>query len=89
MSDPGHGPPVDPLDSVCKAYKDCVKCAKMTHGSTCIGEFVTYDYSYENNQAQCNDDVNTCGRALCECDLMLAQQHVGAIGTRASDFFLS
>ena len=28
MSDPGHGLPVDALDSVCKAYKDCVKCAK-------------------------------------------------------------
>ena len=40
MSDPGHGPPVDALDSVCKRYKDCVKCAKMTHGDMCIGEFV-------------------------------------------------
>ena len=29
MSDPGHGLPVDALDSVCKAYKDCVKCAKV------------------------------------------------------------
>ena len=28
MSDPGHGLPVDALDSVCKAYKDCVKCAQ-------------------------------------------------------------
>ena len=28
MSDPGHGLPVDALDSICKAYKDCVKCAK-------------------------------------------------------------
>merc|ERR1712025_1181954 len=25
MSDPGHGPPIDSLDTVCKAYKDCVK----------------------------------------------------------------
>ena len=81
MSDPGHGKPVDELDTVCKAYKDCVKCAKMTHGANCIGEFVTYDYSYDNDQAQCNDDADTCGRALCECDLMLAQRHVGAIGT--------
>merc|ERR1712141_207489 len=37
MSDPGHGPPVDSLDAVCKAYKDCVKCAKMEHGDACIG----------------------------------------------------
>ena len=40
MSDPGHGPPVDALDTVCKAYKDCLKCARMQHGDTCIGEFV-------------------------------------------------
>ena len=44
MSDPGHGPPVDALDSVCKRYKDCVKCAKMTHGDMCIGEFVKVRY---------------------------------------------
>ena len=25
MSDPGHGPPIDSLDAVCKAYKDCIK----------------------------------------------------------------
>ena len=56
MSDPGHGPPVDPLDAVCKSYKDCAKCAKMTHGSTCIGEFVTYDYSYVNDQGRGGQD---------------------------------
>ena len=28
MSDPGHGKPVDELDTVCKAYKDCLKCAR-------------------------------------------------------------
>ena len=42
MSDPGHGPPVDALDTVCKAYKDCVKCARMEYGEMCIGEFVQY-----------------------------------------------
>ena len=29
MSDPGHGKPVDELDTVCKAYKDCLKCARL------------------------------------------------------------
>ena len=57
MSDPGHGPPVDALDSVCKAYKDCVKCAKMTHGDECIGEFVEYDFSLAGGEAVCNDNA--------------------------------
>merc|ERR1711935_983674 len=85
LSDPGHGPPVDPLDAVCKSYKDC---AKMTHGSTCIGEFVTYDYSFVNDQAQCNDEVDTCGRALCECDLMLAKKHFAAIDSFNAEYHM-
>ena len=40
MSDPGHGPPVDALDTVCKKYKDCLKCARMRHGDSCIPEQV-------------------------------------------------
>ena len=31
MSDPGHGKPVDELDTVCKAYKDCLKCARLIY----------------------------------------------------------
>ena len=53
MSDPGHGPPVDALDTVCKAYKDCVKCARMEYGDMCIGEFVKYKYGYKNGEAVC------------------------------------
>ena len=44
MSDPGFGPPVDRLDSVCKQYKDCNKCAREKFGDTCIGEIVQYRY---------------------------------------------
>ena len=40
LSRTGHGQPVDALDSACKKYKDCVKCARMSHGETCIPEFV-------------------------------------------------
>ena len=53
MSDPGHGPPVDALDTVCKAYKDCVKCARMEYGEMCIGEFVKYRYGYKNGEPVC------------------------------------
>lgn len=76
MSDPGHGPPVDALDTVCKAYKDCVKCARMKHGEMCIGEFVKYRYGYRQGEVQCRDGEDTCDRALCECDAMFAKAHV-------------
>lgn len=78
MSDPGHGPPIDALDTVCKAYKDCVKCARMEHGNTCIGEFIRYRYGFSNGEVQCKNNVDTCERDLCECDALFARQHVGA-----------
>ena len=39
MSEMGHGKPVDGLDSVCRKYKECLKCARKKHGESCIGEF--------------------------------------------------
>ena len=80
MSDPGHGPPVDALDTVCKAYKDCLKCARMEYGDSCIGEFTRYRYGITNGEAVCRNRPNTCERALCECDAKFAREHVGQTG---------
>jgi hypothetical protein len=85
MSDPGKGAPVDALDSVCKRYKDCVKCASMTYGDQCIGEFVKYKVNM-NNGPTCKDNAGTCERALCECDKLFAEEHVGAIHVYNDDF---
>ena len=76
MSDPGMGKPVDELDVVCKAYKDCVKCVQMEYGETCIGEFKRYRYGMNTrtNQVTCKDAPGTCERALCECDNQFGQQ---------------
>jgi len=68
MSDMGKGAPMDALDSVCRAYKECQKCARQQFGDMCIGEFVRYDQRFRNGDSECTDDANTCGRALCECD---------------------
>merc|ERR1711868_297757 len=76
MSDPGHGPPVDALDTVCKQYKDCQKCARATHGDSCIGEFVRYKYGEKNGDKFCKDTAGSCDRALCECDLQFAKKDV-------------
>lgn len=79
MSDPGFGPPVDKLDSVCKQYKDCNKCAREKYGDACIGELVQYQYGHTNkNGLKCQDDANTCERALCECDAQFARDHAKA-----------
>jgi hypothetical protein len=88
MSDPGHGPPVDALDTVCKAYKDCVKCAKQEHGQMCIGEFVRYKYGEKNNEKYCKDAASTCDRALCECDLAFAKNHVGQANKFNTDYHM-
>lgn len=75
MSDPGLGKPVDALDTVCKAYKDCQKCARKTHGDTCIGEFTRYKFQIRRNNVICKDDENSCERDLCECDALFAKEH--------------
>ena len=76
MSDPGHGKPVDELDTVCKAYEDCVKCVQMEYGDQCIGEFKKYRYGLNANkgEVQCRDRAGTCERALCECDAQFGRQ---------------
>lgn len=76
MSDPGLGKPVDELDVVCKAYKDCVKCVQMEYGETCIGEFKRYRYglNQKTGMVTCRDQPGTCERALCECDNQFGQQ---------------
>jgi len=91
MSDPGHGPPIDALDTVCKKYKDCLKCARMKHGDTCIGEFVKYSFSiksFKKGNGMCQDDADSCGRHLCECDAMFAQEHVSKKDVFDEDYHL-
>lgn len=76
MSDPGLGPPVDEQDGSCKKYKDCQKCAKQRFGNECIGEFVKYKYGQTGGEKICENNVDTCKRAICECDLQFAKNHV-------------
>ena len=43
MSDPGYGLPVDPLDTACKAYRECIWCVnKSFEGGLCQPETVAY-----------------------------------------------
>merc|ERR1712113_509984 len=86
MSDPGHGKPVDELDTVCKAYKDCLKCARWAYGDMCIGEFVQYKYGIKGGQVKCRNKENSCDRALCECDRQFAIVHNAAKQVYTNDY---
>ena len=85
MSTMGKGAPLDELDAVCKAYKECQKCARQRFGESCIGEFVRYGMDMVNGYPVCTDNGDTCGRALCECDKKFAQgKHLGFLGVLAN-----
>ena len=82
----GKGKAVDELDATCKRYKDCLKCARMNHGETCLGEFHQYGMRItKNGEAVCRNDEGTCERALCECDAMFAREHVAASDVYTDD----
>ena len=76
LSSPGFGAAVDPLDQVCKKYKDCVKCAMARHGNQCIGERIMYKFKLrKDNQISCLNTAGSCSRAICECDAAFAVDH--------------
>ncbi|CAG5079698.1 Oidioi.mRNA.OKI2018_I69.PAR.g9327.t1.cds [Oikopleura dioica] len=70
LSEMGKGTPKDGLDSKCKRYKDCQKCAREEFGESCIGEFVQYTWKYSRKQGDfiTRDAVGTCENALFQCD---------------------
>ena len=73
----GKGQPTDPLDAVCKAYKQCLKCARTQHGEMCIGESAHYRYGEKYGVGRfCDDNAGSCSRDLCECDLAFAKAHM-------------
>ena len=72
MSTMGKGAPLDALDAVCKAYKECQKCARQKWGEMCIGEFVRYGLDMAGGSPTCTDNADTCERSLCECDKKFA-----------------
>lgn len=69
LSDPGFGPPVDALDTACKRYKDCLRCAMTMHGDLCVKEYTKYELGNASNGYCGGNQEESCERALCECDL--------------------
>ena len=50
---------------------ECLKCATMTYGDTCVPELKRYKFTLSENSLQCRNRAGSCERALCECDHML------------------
>ena len=74
----GKGKPVDALDAVCKAHKECIHCARQEYGEKCIPDFKRYQFGprgVSTGELNCMDIANTCERSLCECDLAFAKAH--------------
>lgn len=86
MSEMGRGTPMDALDVVCRAYKECQKCARQNFGQECLGEFYSYGYTNDNTQTVCTDDANSCKRSLCECDRKFAIDHFAASAVYTDDY---
>ena len=67
MAEMGKGKPVDALDSACKAWKECQRCARMKHNRSashpqgefeCLGEFTRYNFGLKNDDYQCKNSAN-------------------------------
>jgi hypothetical protein len=88
MSEMGKGTPTDSLDNGCKAWKDCQKCVRDEYGEQCIGEFVRYQWKYSSKAQDfiSRNDVNTCGRALFECDLKFVKDTFDNKDAYSDDF---
>lgn len=63
----GSGKAVDELDSNCKVWKQCLKCAECE-------DVLASKYTVRKRRGEysCKDPVGTCERSICECDLQFA-----------------
>jgi len=73
MENVSYGKPVNQLDSSCRAYQECLKCAKEEHGSHCFPDHTGYKMFTNSEEVICGNADSTCRRSLCECDKMFAK----------------
>lgn len=77
----GSGPPVDDIDRSCREFATCYSCLYNTKiGGACDEENVTR-YVIKGQIAEggrkylvCDDELNSCKRKRCECDVALAKK---------------
>lgn len=63
------GEPLDQLDRSCHERNACYRCAELEYGKAKCDYRFSYDMTFTDvNDIKCNDPLNTCQRALCDCD---------------------
>lgn len=89
MSSKGKGKPVDKLDRLCMDWKICQRCVQKNFGDQCIGELVEYDVKLRRGNPSCHaNPLNSCSRALCECDNQFASSLPSKIKYYTDDYHL-
>ena len=61
----GHGPPVDALDSACKAWHQCRKCTSVDF-KTCDPNDIDYEIDFNTQSQRINCELNS---AQCSVSL--------------------
>jgi len=88
----GYGQPVDEIDSACKRYKQCVKCALTDFGTEVCPWYKPYkmtamvDTETGEKHLVCMDKAGYCKNALCECDAQLAKDMAANKSSYNKDF---
>lgn len=75
----GYGKPVDAIDRSCRDMSECYECTQMDYGEDCTTAEVNYRWHGEldeggNKIVFCDDPVDTCAWAICQCDKKLATE---------------
>ena len=77
LFDTGKGEPVDNIDDQCYKMSKCEACLQLDFGLTCDPTSKGYRFEGFNGPGvnagfKCLDPEGTCARAICECDVNLA-----------------
>ena len=68
----GGGVTLDMLDRGCKHWHNCLRCAQESYDESCTSDKAAYRMTLDNGDVQCKNGVDTCKRAICECDKRFA-----------------
>jgi len=82
-----YGKPVDNIDAGCRAYQECLKCAKEEHGDQCFPDFTGYKFDFgPDGEITCDNNRRACRRSLCECDKAFAKAQAAAAEEYNSEY---
>ncbi|VDI43949.1 Hypothetical predicted protein [Mytilus galloprovincialis] len=69
----GSGPVMDPIDGCCKEHDECYLVIDTLQGCMSVDTNFMLLFNERRQELNCEFEVETCRRRVCECDLDLAQ----------------